>query len=377
MSRLVRDATYILPLKWADDGGLDELAAYLERLAGWLTVIVVDGSEPALFEAHARRFPAAVRHVRPHRQAAGAEGGKGQAGGNGKVGGVLTGLELAESENLVIADDDVRYDLPALTSVLRLLDRAELVRPQNYFLSLPWHARWDTARTLVNRAISSDYPGTLAVRRSALMATGGYDGGVLFENLELIRTIKAAGGREVRANGVYVGRIPPAARHFLRQRVRQAYDDFAQPLRLAAELSLLPLMLGAARLGATGRSGAASRPGGTARSGSAALLAGLAACTVGVAEVGRRRHGGTAFFPADAALWAPLWVVERSVCIWAALALRLAGGVPYAGSRLAVAAHSPAELRRRHQGKIRQQPSKQPSQEDRHVTGTASTLNTR
>jgi hypothetical protein len=49
---------------------------------------------------------------------------------------------------------------------------------------------------------------------------------------------------------------------------------------------------------------------------------------------------------------APLWVVERAVCIWVALAFRLAGGVPYAGTRLGTAAHSEAELQRRHSGKL-------------------------
>src|SRR3712207_6849145 len=42
---------------------------------------------------------------------------------------------------------------------------------------------------------------------------------------------------------VLVRRLPPSAGHFLGQRVRQAYDDFAQPLRLTAELSILPLVL--------------------------------------------------------------------------------------------------------------------------------------
>ena len=39
--------------------------------------------------------------------------------------------------------------------------RHDLVRPQNYFEPLPWHARWDTARTLLNRGLGRDYPGTL------------------------------------------------------------------------------------------------------------------------------------------------------------------------------------------------------------------------
>ncbi len=110
---------------------------------------------------------------------------------------------------------------------------ADLVRPQNVFDPLPWHARWDTARMLLNRAFGSDHPGTLGVRRSFLASIGGYDGDVLFENLELVRTVLAAGGRVVDAPGMYVRRRPPTPARFLEQRPRQAYDDLAQPARLA------------------------------------------------------------------------------------------------------------------------------------------------
>jgi hypothetical protein len=61
---------------------------------------------------------------------------------------------------------------------------------------------------------------------------------------------------------------------------------------------------------------------------------------VAVAEVGRRRAGGARVFPASASALAPVWVLERAVCGWVAVGLRLTrGGVPYAGQRLRVAAH--------------------------------------
>jgi hypothetical protein len=242
--------------------------------------------------------------------------------------GVLTGVRAARHERLVLADDDVRYSAERLREVVNRLDDADLVRPQNYFRELPWHARWDTARSLINRAFGSDYPGTLAVRRSILESTNGYSSEALFENLELIRTIHAAGGREARADDVFVARIPPTARHFLGQRVRQAYDSFAQPVRLAAELAILPLA-----------AYAAGRP--------HRLLAGIGAL-IALAEVGRRRQGGRPVFPATSALWAPLWALERGICIWLAVLSRLRGGVPYAGGRMKLAAHSEAWLGRRY-----------------------------
>ena len=329
-------AEYILPLKWTDDDGLPDLADYLRRLSAWIPVTVVDGSAPSLFERHREMFPAAVRHIRPAAEPEGASGTRGRPAGNGKVAGVLTGVRAAGAELLVLADDDVRYTRESLAAVVSLLGSADVVRPQNYFDPLPWHAAWDTSRTLINRAWSADFPGTLGVRRSALLATGGYEP-VLFENLELIRTIRAAGGRETVAPDLFVPRRPPRARHFLKQRIRQAYDDFAQPGRLAAELAVLPALAAAMILPAKMRR---------------VVLPALAGAAVAVAEVGRRRHGSTAVFPAVTAWFAPLWALERAACIWLALGYRCGDGVPYAGARLATAANSETALRRRHAGKL-------------------------
>ncbi|MGO4595627.1 glycosyltransferase family 2 protein [Leifsonia sp. 2TAF2] len=311
------DAEYVLPLRWTDDAGLDELVAYLTDLRDLIDVTVVDGSSPERFAAHARAIPAGVRHlpVDPW------------PGHNGKVAGVMTGLRGARHDRVVIADDDVRYDEGALRAVVGMLDTADLVRPQNVFVPAPWHARWDTGRTLLNRALGHDYPGTLALRRRIVIDAGGYDGDVLFENLELIRTVRAAGGRVVAADRIGVVRRPPEVRHFLRQRVRQAYDDFAQPARLLTELAVLPLVLLSVR-----------RP--------RRLLAGIAV-VVALAEFGRRRAGGRRLFAATAALWAPLWLAERAVCVWLALASRLRGGVRYSDGRLRRAATPLRELRRR------------------------------
>jgi hypothetical protein len=321
------EGEYILPLRWAEDSGLDELVEYLRQVCSWVTVTVVDGSPADLYARHRERFPPAVRHIAPEPA----------PDGNGKVSAVMTAVRRSGAERLVIADDDVRYSREGLAAVFRGLDDAELVRPQNYFRPLPWHACWDTSRTLINRAFAGDFPGTLAVRRSALMATGGYDG-VLFENLELIRTIRAAGGREQQMPQLFVERRPPTARHFFKQRVRQAYDDFAQPGRLCAELALLPIL-----------AGLLFQP---PRRRLRAVLGG--ACTaVAVAETGRRRHGGRNVYPVRTVLFAPLWAVERAVCIWLALALRIRGGIPYGGVRIKTAAHSAAHLRLRYKGRIR------------------------
>lgn len=311
-------ATYVLPLRWDDDSGLDELTGYLARLAELLPVVVVDGSPDDVFAAHRERWRGLVAHHAPDPR----------PGANGKVAGVMTGVRVAADDVVVLGDDDVRYTPATLAAALRpMAAGADVVRPQNVFTTWPWHARWDGARSLVNRALGSDYPGTLVVRRSVLLGAGGYDGDVMFENLELIRTVRAHGGREVRADDVLVARVPPTVRAFWAQRVRQAYDDLAQPARLAVEAAVLPVLLVAA---------ARRRP---------AVPVGLAAASVVLAAAGRRRAGGARGFPATVPLWAPLWTAERAVCVWVALAQRLRGGVPYRGRRVRRAATSVRRLR--------------------------------
>ena len=63
MSRL--DATYILPLRLSADEDISELTSYLAWLYGRINeVIVVDGSDPEAFAAHAGAWPF-VRHLPP------------------------------------------------------------------------------------------------------------------------------------------------------------------------------------------------------------------------------------------------------------------------------------------------------------------------
>jgi hypothetical protein len=322
-------ASYVLPLRWAEPGPIEELAAYLRWLAGEVEeVLVVDGSPAPLFERHAAALDGVARHLSPHPDLDFAMG---------KVNGVVTGVRECRHDRVVLADDDVRYDEASLRRLLTLLGEADLVRPQNYFDELPWHARWDTARSLLNRVFTGDpgfpvgdFPGTLAVRRRAFLASGAYDGDALFENLELMRTIRAADGTVATPLDLYVARRPPSTRHFLSQRVRQAYDDFAMPARLCAFL-------------ASGPSAAA-----LLRRGRGRWLGAAALAAIGVAELGRRRGGGADRFPLSGSLLGPAWIAERSLCSWLALWARLRGGVPYGEGRLSHAATPTRLLRRRY-----------------------------
>jgi hypothetical protein len=312
--------SYVLPILRQDDTGMDELTDYLRWLSERVDLIVVDGSTPELFDQAHLAWSGVATHIRPRGRSL-----------NGKVDGVHRGIEAARHERVVLADDDVRYDDAGLEAMAAALSHADAVRPQNYFEPLPWHAAWDTARTLMNRCFGSDSPGTLGVRRSFFMAMGGYDGDVLYENLELIRTVRAAGGKVADRPDLYIRRLPPSVRRFWSQRPRQAYDDFVQPLKLLGFATIVPALAGARRRRAL-------------------LSACVAVVSVALAERGRRHHSGAGRFPPHTSLWAPVWVAERSITIWIAIVMRLTGGARYGGRRIRVPAHSVRELSRLQSG---------------------------
>jgi hypothetical protein len=306
--------SYVLPI--ATTRHDPDLTAYLRALSPSVDLVVVDGSPAPVFARNHAAWAALGRHVRPASPTL-----------NGKVGGVVTGLALARHDAVVVADDDVRWTPAGIREVELALRDADLVVPQNHYVPCPPHALYDTARSLVHRAAGGDMPGTVALRRSAL-GPDGYRGDVLFENLELLRTVAAGGGRVRWRPDLFVPRRPPGLRHLAGQRVRQAYDELARPAHLAVELAVLPGTVAAVARGLGG------------------YVVALAVAAVALAEYGRRRRGGGAVFPAAATLLAPLWLAERAVCAWIAVALRLQGGVPYRGRRLRCAASSVGSLRR-------------------------------
>lgn len=305
-------ATYVLPLKKETNDDLDELTHYLAGLSSLLDVIIVDNSAPELFAQHHRLWQQFATHIAPDGDCITA---------NQKVGNLTSGVRKARTEALVVADDDVRYTAATLREAIARLSSADVVRPANYFDPLVWHAALDTARTLINRVTGGDWPGTLIFRRSAFARAGGYAGNVLFENFELVRSIVRAGGSARNADDIFVKRLPPRTRQFWSQRVRQAYDEFARPLRLVFFLTLLPALIVCLRQHWWNGVGIG------------AIVA------IGVAEMGRRRSGGTRVFPFVCSFLAPVWLLERAVCSWLALYERIVfGGILYSGGRLKNAA---------------------------------------
>ena len=283
--------------------------AYFQMLAGaGCDVLVVDGSPEGVFAAHHAAWQAVATHIavdpRYHYL-------------NGKVNGIHTGVDVARCERIILADDDIRYTARNVERMCALLDHHDMVRPQNYLSPLPWWGRMEAARMLINRGVlpTGDYPGTCGVTRSAMLRVGHYDGDVLFDNEEIVRHFIVKGARVCHANDFFILKRSPTLSKWREQRPRQAYEDFVMRLKTAAFLAVLPLALAVALTW-----------------GAAALLCyvlAIAAVSMVLAERGRR-GAARRYFPAWCTAFAPLWVLERSISVYAALFWRVSrGGYPF------------------------------------------------
>lgn len=307
---------YLLPIRRVrvEASEIEDFARYFESLQRTgCEVLVVDGSPMSVFAAHERAWRGVCRHVAVNPV---------YTYLNGKVNGVHTGVDLASCERIVLADDDIRYTSEDISRACDLLDRHEMVRPQNYLSPRPWWARMEAARMLINRGVltTGDYPGTCAFRRSTCLRVGHYDGDVLFDNEEIVRHFVLQGADVCYARDFFILKRPPTLRKWIEQRPRQAYEDFVMRAKTALFMSLLPVAFLSGLLG-----------------GAYALLCFalfVSACAVTVALRGAVRDRAYRFFPLYLSLYAPLWVLERALSVYWALYWRLTrGGYPF-GDRL-------------------------------------------
>lgn len=304
--------TYLLPIRRVRVNH-EEMAAYalyfqLLARAG-CEVLVVDGSSPEIFALHDNAWRGLCRHVAVDPK---------YTYLNGKVNGVHTGVDLASCEKIVLADDDIRYTSEDTERVCDLLDRHEMVRPQNYLAPLPWWGRMESARMLINRGVlrTGDYPGTCAFRRSTCLRVGHYDGDVLFDNEEIVRHFVLRGADVCYALDLFILKRPPTFRKWLEQRPRQAYEDFVMHAKTLLFISLLPIAIA---LGFVGGLRFALL-----------FLSFVAVCAMLLALRGLGRNQAYRFFPATVILYAPLWVTERVLSTYWALYWRVAhGGYPF------------------------------------------------
>ena len=109
---------------------------------------------------------------------------------------------------------------------------------------------------------------------------------------------------------------PPVFRKWIEQRPRQAYEDFGLRAKTTFFFALLPMLIGVAvTLGARGL---------------VTLLGVIAGLSWAVALCGRARGRAGDFIPLSCCLFAPLWLLERSVSTYWALSWYLTrGGYPF------------------------------------------------
>jgi hypothetical protein len=297
---LDRRCSYVVVIDggWRDN--LREFADYLSSLGlSKCDVIIVDDSPEHTFARHRRVLCWVGRHVAPgprHRDLSGA------------VDPVRAALDFASCHRVIVAGTSVRYDAVALDEVCALLDYHEAVEPQDYLQPLPWWGGIEAGRMLVHRAIEPrpDRGTTFAFRKSAIRGMPSID--------------------PVGAPGVFVRRLPPQLAEWIAERPRQAGDDFDLPVKSAFFLALLPLALLLAAFGGLRLAGGYA----------GAVAMGAVALAV------RGRFGAAAVFPLRACLYAPLWVLERSVSVYWALIMKLRGNAP--ASALATRNAQPATL---------------------------------
>lgn len=271
-------------------------------------VLVVDGSPVDVFAAYDEIWRAACRHetVDPQYKYL-----------NGKVNGIHTGVALAAHDAIILADDDIRYTTADVERMSRLLGNYEMVRPQNYFSPLPFWARMEAARMLINRAFlrEGDYTGTLGVTRAAMRRVGHYDGDVLFDNEEIVRHFRLKQARICYARDFFILKRPATFRKWLEQRPRQAYEDFVMLAKTAFFLFLPVSLISFWALG------------GWQFALALAFLVALGSIFAAALGLGDGAHK---YFPFWTSLYAPLWIVERSFSTYWALYWRLArGGYPF------------------------------------------------
>src|ERR1700736_1475486 len=308
------NCTYLLPIRRSICNGAEAeaLRSYLASMKPPVAeIVVVDGSPPDVFAAHDDIWSGVCRHEPVNRRFGFL---------NDKVNGIQTGVRLASNEKIILADDDIRYTPGQIEKMSHLLDRFEVVRPQNYFdfknARFSICARMEAARMLINRATlrTADYPGTCAFRRQLMLRARDYDGDVLFDNEELIRHLARSEAHISYANDFFIRKFSPTFRKWLEQRPRQAYEDFGLRAKTILFASLLPLAIVIAVVNPKWLS--------------------IFLVPMLVALAGWLRGNARKCFPLHICWFAPFWVLERSLSTyWAFYWFLTRGGYPF-GERL-------------------------------------------
>ena len=282
---------------------LRELGNYLSTLSvAGCDVVVLDPSPRMLFELNGRILRWVARHVPVRAE---------HCTPAGTLDRLRAAASVAACEKVIVASEDVRYTPGAIAQLCDLLEKHEVVEPQDYLDPLPWWGSLEAGRILVHRGIEPqpDHGATFGFRRGTVRALRALN---TIDDRDPARRLVAAGAEVHAASEIFVRREPGAFENWLEERPRLAANDFALPLKSAFFFSLVPFLLVLGVLGGLRL---------------AAVYAGIIAfSSVGLAL--RGRAGASAFFPLRACLLAPLWVLERSVSVYWALFRKLRGVEP-------------------------------------------------
>ena len=292
-SKRARRCSYVVTV----DDGIPEaevqgLARYLSTLsAAECEVIILDRASDVEFDEHRR----ILRWVGTH-----------QATSDPDT--LRAAYDAASTEKVIVAAPCSRYTPAEVAQLCELLDRYEVVEPEEFIEPMPWWGGLDAARILLLRGV--DHPGgdssTFGFRRSVFRPLRS------IEELQAdthLRRLMLQGTDFYSAREVFVRRQSQSFRQWLGTRAVEARNDFSYPMKAAFFLGLVPLVIILALIG-----------GGRFASGYAGVIA-VGAVMLAV----RGRAGAAKFFPLHACLFAPLWIVERSVGIYWALFERLRG----------------------------------------------------
>jgi len=289
-----RRCTYVVALSPASSSlDLRPFAEYLSTVGvAGCEVIVLDSSEA--IDEHRRILRWVGRHIAVQEP----------------IDVVRTAAHVASCEKIIVAGDNVRYDIADLTELCALLDAHEVVEAQDYLEPMPWWGGIDAGRMLVHRGIDPD-PGrgaTFGFRRSVLRGLRGFDA---TGSTDPVRALALHGADVVCGSELFVRRCPQQLGEWLRERPREAGLDFDVPAKSAFFFALIPMAILLTVMG----------------SGRLAIGYTSAVAFASIVLAVRGRMGAGAFFPLRACLFAPLWVLERSVSVYWALLQRMRGTV--------------------------------------------------